>query len=487
MLAAISDVQIWATFGWFCLSLLCLNALAAMIATALRLNIATFSDAAQEHIASEAPMSLKAPFFSIHIPTHDEPPEMVMATLRALARLDWPDWEVIVIDNNTPDQRTWQPVEAYCEALGPRFRFYHRDGIIGAKAGALNIALECSNPRTTHVAIVDADYHVLPDFLAQASAAFATYSADYVQFPQAYSHSGDALSVVAELGDYFCAHAPAANLSHSMLLTGTLSAIDKNWLTRVGGWPTGTITEDAELGMMLFRAGARGVFVNRVVGHGMLPLDFAGLATQRERWVAGNMQTLAAGLARRWSAAPRGQLSVFTQLLAWPGFLGFPVLALVGFAMLRLWQVPEGPWADAEALATGTIAFTLAAMAFECAMVKRQPEALTVKLSLVWSASLAWLPLLWRSRPRFRRTPKSANVASALPRIMIWGSVIMIAGAAVLWATGAPYAAIALLLPLLSLPAAVLVDGALRAAASTVNYNSNNRCADALSHCHSNL
>ncbi len=41
------------------------------------------------------------PKVSIHVPAYNEPPEMLIETLDALARLDYPDFEVIVIDNNT--------------------------------------------------------------------------------------------------------------------------------------------------------------------------------------------------------------------------------------------------------------------------------------------------------------------------------------------------------------------------------------------------
>ena len=37
---------------------------------------------------------------------------MVIATIRSLARLDYRNFEVLVIDNNTSDERLWKPVEA---------------------------------------------------------------------------------------------------------------------------------------------------------------------------------------------------------------------------------------------------------------------------------------------------------------------------------------------------------------------------------------
>src|SRR5881394_1083260 len=43
----------------------------------------------------------REPFVSIHVPAHNEPPELLIQTLRSLSRIHWTDFEVLVIDNNT--------------------------------------------------------------------------------------------------------------------------------------------------------------------------------------------------------------------------------------------------------------------------------------------------------------------------------------------------------------------------------------------------
>ena len=50
-----------------------------------------------------APGDAVLPKVSIHVPICNEPPQMVRQTLDALAELDYPDFEVLVIDNNTTD------------------------------------------------------------------------------------------------------------------------------------------------------------------------------------------------------------------------------------------------------------------------------------------------------------------------------------------------------------------------------------------------
>ncbi|HEX5765697.1 MAG TPA: glycosyltransferase, partial [Woeseiaceae bacterium] len=76
----------------------------------------------------EAPdKSAGQPRVSIHVPCCKEPAKIVIGTLDALARLDWDNYEVICLDNNTPDPADWQPMEEHCRRLGSTFRFYHFD------------------------------------------------------------------------------------------------------------------------------------------------------------------------------------------------------------------------------------------------------------------------------------------------------------------------------------------------------------------------
>ena len=120
-----------------------------------------------------APVASPGPKVSIHVPAYAEPPTMLIATLDALAQLDYPDFEVLVVDNNTRDESLWRPVQAHCRKLGPRFRFFHVDPLPGYKAGALNFALDQTAADAEVVAAIDADYVVRPEWLRDLVPAFA--------------------------------------------------------------------------------------------------------------------------------------------------------------------------------------------------------------------------------------------------------------------------------------------------------------------------
>src|SRR5215469_3398607 len=67
-----------------------------------------------ERRAVRAAIPEKSARVSVHVPCYNEPPQMVIETLDALSRLDYGNFEVLVLDNNTLDPATWAPVEVHC-------------------------------------------------------------------------------------------------------------------------------------------------------------------------------------------------------------------------------------------------------------------------------------------------------------------------------------------------------------------------------------
>ncbi|HEY8558100.1 MAG TPA: glycosyltransferase, partial [Actinomycetes bacterium] len=80
------------------------------------------------------------PKVSLHVPAYNEPTDMLIETIRSLDRLDYPNYEVVVLDNNTRDPAVWEPVARWSSPRR-RVRFVHVEGLKGYKSGALNLAL----------------------------------------------------------------------------------------------------------------------------------------------------------------------------------------------------------------------------------------------------------------------------------------------------------------------------------------------------------
>ncbi|HEY2836616.1 MAG TPA: glycosyltransferase family 2 protein [Rhizomicrobium sp.] len=232
---------------------------------------------------------------SIHLPTYNEPPQMVIETLSALARLDYDDFEVIVLDNNTPDPLVWRPVEAHCKALGPRFRFFHFDNVKGFKAGALNRALALTDPSASHVAVIDSDYQVEPFWLRRAMPLFASPSVALVQGPQDYRDAGQNLfkaMAYEEYRGFFHIGMVERNEHNAIIQHGTMTIVAKAALEEVSGWSEWCITEDTELGLKLFEAGYEAAYIPQTMGAGLEPDTLEAFMTQRYRWVYGAMQIM---------------------------------------------------------------------------------------------------------------------------------------------------------------------------------------------------
>jgi len=230
------------------------------------------------------------PFVSIHVPAYNEPSRLLISTLDALDALDYPRFEVLVVDNNTKDPQVWEPVQAHCEELGPRFRFFHVDPLAGYKAGALNFSLRETDPAAEVVAVIDADYLVRPAWLKDLVPAFSDTEVAIVQAPQDYrdgtSNAFKAMCM-AEYAGFFHIGMITRNERNAIIQHGTMTMVRRDALVAVGGWGEWCITEDAELGLRLFQEGHKALYIPCTYGRGLMPDTFADFSKQRFRWAYG--------------------------------------------------------------------------------------------------------------------------------------------------------------------------------------------------------
>jgi exo-beta-1,3-glucanase (GH17 family)/cellulose synthase/poly-beta-1,6-N-acetylglucosamine synthase-like glycosyltransferase len=236
------------------------------------------------------------PKVSIHVPAYNEPPAMLIETLDALARLDYPDFEVLVIDNNTRDEHVWRPVEAHCAALGERFRFFHVAPLAGFKAGALNYALARTAADARIVAVIDSDYLVDPQWLRALTPAFEDPRIAIVQAPQDYRDAGQSAfkaMCYAEYRGFFLIGMITRNERNAIIQHGTMTMVRRTQLEQ-RRWAEWCITEDAELGLRIFESGYDATYIPVSYGRGLMPDTFIDFKKQRFRWAYGAMQILKA-------------------------------------------------------------------------------------------------------------------------------------------------------------------------------------------------
>lgn len=235
------------------------------------------------------------PKVSLHIPTYNEPPEVVIKTLENLSRIDYDNYEVLVIDNNTPNESTWRQLESACRRLGPRFKFIHLEKWPGYKSGALNFALTATSADSDLISIIDADYTVHPSFLKELVPFFTDKKVAFVQTPQDYR--GNEINSFFQAAYYgykyfFAVSMPSRNERNAIIFAGTMGLIRKSVLLEIGGWDEWCITEDAEASLRILERGYEALYVNKSYGQGLMPLTFEGFKKQRFRWCFGGIQIL---------------------------------------------------------------------------------------------------------------------------------------------------------------------------------------------------
>jgi cellulose synthase/poly-beta-1,6-N-acetylglucosamine synthase-like glycosyltransferase len=241
------------------------------------------------------------PMVSLHLPAYNEPIEVLERTLNSLARLHYSNYEVLVVDNNTPSEKTWRPLEEICRRLGSNFHCLHLDQWPGYKSGALNFAVTQTDPNAEIISIIDSDYEVDPDFLGDLVSAFADPQVAFVQTPQDYSeYQGDLFSESTYRGYkyFFEVSMPSRNERNAIIFAGTMGLIRKSVLEEIGGWDEWCITEDAEASLRILKRGYQSLYVRKSFGRGLMPFNFEGLKKQRFRWCFGGIQIL----KKHWEA-----------------------------------------------------------------------------------------------------------------------------------------------------------------------------------------
>ena len=354
-----------------------LLAVALLVAQALEAcEIGLSAGTLRRHIPPTADGSPPAamPFASLHLACASEPPAMVIAAIDRLLALDWPAFEVIVVDNNTADAALWRPVRRHCERLartGRLVRFERLPHCPGFKAQALNHALRCSDPRTRIVGVVDADYLVAPDWLRVAAAHFAAPGTVLVQAPQAHRDwQASAFDRMAnrEFEGFFRIGMHHRDQRNAIVQHGTMTLVRAEALRAAGGWDERCVCEDTELGLRLLRAGGEAVYVDRVLGTGLVPADFDAWRRQRTRWARGAVQILRrhrTALLRGGGGLDLGQrLHFLAGWLPWVAdaahlvFTGLAIAASLAFAL-----APEHVSLPAAAFAAPALAMFVTRLA----------------------------------------------------------------------------------------------------------------------------
>ncbi|MET0469655.1 MAG: glycosyltransferase [Xanthobacteraceae bacterium] len=394
-----------------------------------------------------------APKVSIHVPAHREPPDMLKATLDAVARLDYPNFECVVVINNTPDPTFWRPIEEHCRTLGERFKFIHDDNVAGYKAGALRLALAHTAADAEIIGVIDADYVVRPDWLKDLVPAFVDTKVGMIQAPQDHRDGERTVMHHAMNGEYagfFDIGMVQRNEANAIIVHGTMCLIRRAALNSAGGWSSDTIVEDCDLGLLVLEQGWQIHYTNRRYGHGLLPDTFDAFKKQRHRWAYGGFQILRKHwrhLLPRVGGLTREQKREFG--VGWLNWLGAEAIGVV-VAILNLVWVPVVAFAGIAipdmiltlpilAAFVVTFAHFIALYRLRVAISFGQMMAAVVAaMSVQWTVARAVGYGIWKESLPFMRTAKGGTTSKGPDFPAFWEAVLaalLLIGAVVVVAT----------------------------------------------------
>ncbi|HXW09355.1 MAG TPA: glycosyltransferase [Steroidobacteraceae bacterium] len=225
---------------------------------------------------------------AVFVPTINESVEIVRRTVMAAQRMRNATEVWLLDDGNRLE------MQVLADELG--CRYLARTENTHAKAGNLNHAL--GHTRTEFVAIFDADHAPAPNFLDETLGFFSDPKVAFVQTPQdfynldSFQHRlnrRDSL-VWSEQTLFFRVIQPGKDSQDAAFFCGSCAVVRRTALDDIGGFSTGTVTEDIHTSIRLHKRGWKSVYYGRSLAFGLAPASIIPFLKQRLRWGQGAMQ-----------------------------------------------------------------------------------------------------------------------------------------------------------------------------------------------------
>ena len=220
--------------------------------------------------------------------TFNEPLGVLCPTVRATCAVRGIR-SVFVLDDGNREE-----VREMAESLGAVY--LARSTNQHAKAGNLNFGL--ANSDAEFLLLLDADHVPSPQFLERTLGQLDDPRVAFVQTPQIY-HNRDTFlfrlgrhAPWSEQGMFYDCIQPAKNRSDSAFFVGTSAVMRRAALDSIGGFATGTATEDIHTSLQLHARGWSSVFVPEALAFGLEAENLKEFYRQRRRWAAGSLGLL---------------------------------------------------------------------------------------------------------------------------------------------------------------------------------------------------
>lgn len=225
----------------------------------------------------------------IFIPTYNEPENVLKMTLLGALSVKGVENVFLLDDGNRAE------IKKMTESLGAKY--LARKEHLFAKAGNMNFGLLHST--SEYVVFFDSDHVPCYDFIEKTSGFFRDEKVAFVQTPQTfYNYESIEFRKIGlkkywnEQSMFYESIQPAKNAYNAAFFCGSGAMLRRSALDSIGGFATGTATEDLHTSLKLHAKGWRSVYLNEVLAYGLAPSDLNEYHRQRVRWGAGSLGLL---------------------------------------------------------------------------------------------------------------------------------------------------------------------------------------------------
>ena len=229
-----------------------------------------------------------SPSVSILVPAYNE--ELVISnTIRSLLASEYPDYEIIVIDDGSHDNTS----KIVAENFGNNERVRLLTVENGGKARALNTGLR--HARGEVVIALDADTLFAPHTVGALTHRFYDKTLGAIA---GNAKVGNRVNLVTrwQALEYITSQnmdrRAFASLNCITVVPGAVGAWRKELLDEVGGFPSDTLAEDQDLTLRIRRLGYRIGYEESAIAWTEAPDNLRSLAKQRFRWAYGTLQCM---------------------------------------------------------------------------------------------------------------------------------------------------------------------------------------------------
>jgi cellulose synthase (UDP-forming) len=235
-----------------------------------------------------APPPIQGRSVDVLIPTKNESVAVLRKTLLACNDLRYPHRTLVLDDGNRAE------VKALCDELS--CVYLARASYEHAKAGNLNFGLQHSDAE--FIAIFDADHIPLPHFIDRLIGYFEDSKVGFVQVPQEFynidsiQHRTDRKqkTIWGEQYLFFSLIQPGRDHWNAAYFVGSCAILRRKTLDDIGGFATGSITEDMLTSIKIHAKKWLSVYHNENLAFGIAAETLKPFSIQRQRWGIGNWQ-----------------------------------------------------------------------------------------------------------------------------------------------------------------------------------------------------